>query len=77
MIKYLFLLVLLEISSSLPFKDKIPSKEELIAKGWKPKKDKPDEIVQVHVIPHTHDDVGWKKTVDSYFTGTKTNVARA
>ena len=25
----------------------------------------------VHVIPHTHDDVGWKKTPDQYFSGSK------
>ena len=24
----------------------------------------------VHLIPHSHDDVGWLKTVDEYFSGT-------
>ncbi|KAH0629645.1 hypothetical protein JD844_011874 [Phrynosoma platyrhinos] len=29
---------------------------------------KPD-MLNVHLIPHTHDDVGWLKTVDQYFFG--------
>ena len=28
-----------------------------------------DEKIYVHVVPHTHDDVGWLKTVDEYFYG--------
>jgi lysosomal alpha-mannosidase len=29
------------------------------------------------MIAHTHDDVGWLKTIDEYFTGTQNNVAKA
>lgn len=28
-----------------------------------------DKNLTVHMIPHTHDDVGWLKTYNDYFTG--------
>ena len=36
-----------------------------------------DEILYVHLIPHSHDDVGWKKTVDQYFSGSNDTIQRA
>jgi alpha-mannosidase len=27
------------------------------------------ETLYVHLVAHTHDDVGWLKTIDEYFTG--------
>jgi hypothetical protein len=29
-----------------------------------------EEKMTIHCAPHTHDDVGWLKTVDEYYSGT-------
>ncbi|XP_036321214.1 lysosomal alpha-mannosidase isoform X2 [Rhagoletis pomonella] len=39
-------------------------------------KTKPN-MLNVHLIPHTHDDVGWLKTVDQYYYGSKTLIQKA
>jgi alpha-mannosidase len=28
----------------------------------------------IHVVPHSHDDIGWLKTVDEYFYGNKAEI---
>ena len=38
---------------------------------------KDEEKLQVHLVPHTHDDVGWLKTVDEYFYGANNSIQHA
>lgn len=30
--------------------------------------------LNVHLVPHSHDDVGWLKTIDQYFVGTNNSI---
>ncbi|XP_029413237.1 lysosomal alpha-mannosidase isoform X2 [Nannospalax galili] len=35
------------------------------------------DMLNVHLLAHTHDDVGWLKTVDQYFYGIQNNIQHA
>ena len=35
-----------------------------------------DRKITVHINPHSHDDVGWVKTVDQYFSGSNQYVTK-
>jgi len=30
--------------------------------------------VTIHIAPHSHDDVGWRITVDQYFDGSRKDI---
>ena len=34
-------------------------------------------VLNVHLVCHTHDDVGWQKTLDQYFYGSKEDIYKA
>ena len=36
-----------------------------------------NKTLNIHLVPHSHDDVGWLKTVDGYFSGVDSDIQNA
>ena len=66
MSRLIFILALIYLGSGFEcdFKDQARSK-------------KGEDKLQVHLVPHTHNDVGWLKTVDEYYYGANNSIQHA
>uniref|UniRef100_A0A2A4JU30 Alpha-mannosidase n=1 Tax=Heliothis virescens TaxID=7102 RepID=A0A2A4JU30_HELVI len=71
------LLLLCAVSSVYP----VPVDLELLPKtntcGYDSCPTRQPGVLNVHIVPHTHDDVGWLKTVDQYYYGSKNSIQKA
>ncbi|CAH2987949.1 unnamed protein product [Chilo suppressalis] len=72
-LKLLVLLIIASSALSVPTHGKQKAAKCGYESCTKPK----DGMLNVHIVAHTHDDVGWLKTVDQYYYGHRNNIQKA
>ncbi|XP_026325480.1 LOW QUALITY PROTEIN: lysosomal alpha-mannosidase-like [Hyposmocoma kahamanoa] len=76
MIMKLLLVCAVAVVTGVPLHDDItPTRGESC--GYDSCKDYDPNVLNVHIVPHTHDDVGWLKTVDQYYYGSQNTIQKA
>ncbi|KAF9417247.1 hypothetical protein HW555_005649 [Spodoptera exigua] len=73
--QYLLLLLCLGGVQLVPLEESYLSSKEKC--GYESCPATSPNMLNVHIVPHTHDDVGWLKTVDQYYYGSRNNIQKA
>ncbi|CAF1135817.1 unnamed protein product [Adineta steineri] len=69
-LSFAFLFILISVCNTVPTKSSNGCGYDACNLG------DPNKL-NVHIVPHTHDDVGWLKTVDQYYYGARNNIQHA